>query len=330
MSHIHPQARTTPLLRQEIQASPLSLRAIASQYNITKATVLKWKSRTDAQDRSHRPHTMHTTLTPAQELIVVELRRLLLLPLDDMLSVTRAFINPLVSRSGLHRCLVRHEVSDIQRLIPEDESSKKPVKTFKDYDPGYLHVDIKYLPKMPDESARSYLFVAIDRATRWVYLAVYPDQTEASATHFLRALQRACPVKISTILTDNGTQFTDRFTTKDKVATGNHAFDRECILLHIEHRLTKPRHPQTNGMVERFNGRISDLVKQTRFSCAQDLKLTLEQYLKLYNHHIPQKALGHITPIAALKQWQKTKPALFVKRVYDLSKLDKYYIIISI
>lgn len=39
-------------------------------------------------------------------------------------------------------------------------------KTFKDYAPGFVHVDIKYLLQMADEAARRYLFVAIDRATR--------------------------------------------------------------------------------------------------------------------------------------------------------------------
>lgn len=324
MSKIHPQARTTPRVRAEIQASPLSVDALAKQYNLTKATARKWKSRTDTQDRSHCPHTLHTTLTPAQEIIVVELRRLLLLPLDDMLVITREFINPDASRAGLYRCFSRYGVNKLKDLIPVDQAEAKPTKTFKSYDPGYLHVDIKYLPQMPNETQRSYLFVGIDRATRWVYFAIYPNQTEESAAHFLQALHRACPVKIKTILTDNGSQFTDRFTCKEKVASGQHRFDRECSRLQIEHRLIPPRHPQTNGMVERFNGRISEVVQQTRFASAEELRQTLENYLKLYNHHIPQKALGHTTPIAALKHWYKIKPELFKKRVYDHSKLDTY------
>ena len=75
-------------------------------------------------------------------------------------------------------------------------------------------------------------------------------------------------------------------------------------------------------MVERFNGRIADILKTTRFDSSVDLKQTLENYLDVYNHHIPQKALGHITPIQALKQWQKERPDLFVKQVYNHSGLD--------
>jgi transposase InsO family protein len=90
----------------------------------------------------------------------------------------------------------------------------------------------------------------------------------------------------------------------------------------IEHRLAPPRHPPTNGMVERFNGRISELLKQTRFDSRADLGTTLLNYLKLYNHHIPQRAIGTKTPIQALKEWQQQKPDLFVKRVYDQAGLD--------
>lgn len=83
-----------------------------------------------------------------------------------------------------------------------------------------------------------------------------------------------------------------------------------------------PKHPQTNGMVERFNGRIADILKTTHFDSSAELKQTLESYLDIYNHHIPQKVLGHITPIEALKQWHKKQPDLFVKKVYNHTGLD--------
>jgi len=81
---------------------------------------------------------------------------------------------------------------------------------------------------------------------------------------------------------------------------------------------------QTNGMVECFNGRISELTQQTRFASAAELETTLERYLTLYNHHIPQRALNHQTPIQALQKWQNEKPELFVKQVYKHTGLDSY------
>ena len=322
MSQVHPLARTTPRTRTEIRASSASLTVLAERYNITQATARKWKHRADAQDRSHRPHKLSTTLNPAQELLAVELRRTLLLPLDDLLVVIREFINPDVSRSGLDRCLRRHGVSVLNSLLPQPEGPAKPVKTFKDYEPGFLHIDIKYLPQMPDETQRRYLYVAIDRATRWVFMRTYRDQSERSSTDFLRRLKRVAPMRIKTILTDNGSQFTDRFTNKSRTPSGQHVFDLACVSLGIEHRLCPPRHPQTNGMVERFNGRISDLVNQTRFASAAELEATLTHYLSTYNHLIPQRALKHQTPIQTLQKWREEKPDLFVKRVYKQPGLD--------
>ena len=322
MSQVHPRARTTPLTRAEINASTVTLTALAERYNVTVATVRKWKGRDDMQDRSHRPNTLATTLTPIQEVLVVELRRTLLLPLDDLLAVTREFINPAASRSGLDRCLRRHDVANLKRLVPAVEGEAPAKKTFKDYEPGFLHIDIKYLPHMPDETQRRYLFVAIDRATRWVYLRTYRDQSQTSSTDFLRRLKGAAPMKIQKVLTDNGSQFTDRFTAKDKRPTGRHAFDLICNEFGIDHRLAPPRHPQTNGMVERFNGRISDLLNQTRFGSRAELDTTLGHYLATYNNRIPQRALKHLSPIQALKAWHSKRPELFVKRVYEQAGLD--------
>ena len=76
---------------------------VAERYGISEQTVWKWRNRDDVHDRSHTPHKLQTTLTPAQEAVAVAL----LLPLDDLLSVVREFLNPNVSRSGLDRCLRR-------------------------------------------------------------------------------------------------------------------------------------------------------------------------------------------------------------------------------
>ena len=326
MSQVHAQARTTPRTRAEIKDSPASIAQLAELYNITRATARKWKHRDSPDDLSHRPHTLHTTLSPVQEAIAVELRRLLFLPLDDLLAVVREFVNPQVSRAGLDRCLRRHGVSSLRELQAQAQAdagtADKPVKTFKDYEPGFVHVDIKYLPQMPDERQRRYLFVAIDRATRWVFMHIYADQSEDSSVDFLERLERAAPMKIVKLLTDNGSQFTDRFTNKKREPSGRHKFDMRCKALGIEHRLCPPRHPQTNGMVERFNGRISEVIRQTRFASAAQLEATLMNYLQTYNHHIPQRALKHVSPVQALKDWYAKKPELFKKRVYKQAGLD--------
>ena len=323
MISLHKNARTTPAVRAEIAASNEPVASLSQRYGIAESTVRKWKKRMDFNDASHTAHRLQTTLSPAQELIVVELRKTLLLPLDDLLAVTREFLCPEVSRSGLDRCLRRHGVGNLRDLQPK--TPKAAYKPFKAYEPGYVHMDIKYLPQMADESKRRYLFVAIDRATRWVFAAIHADKTAASARRFLKALHRACPFNISRVLTDNGKEFTDRlFASRERKATGNHEFDQLCAELGIEHRLTAPRTPQTNGMVERFNGRISEVLKTHHFNSADDLERTLLRYVALYNHHLPQSALKSQTPMQTMKQWYATHPHLFHKRPYDRPGCDTY------
>jgi transposase InsO family protein len=316
MIALHKNARTTPAIRAEMALSGDSVSTLAQRYSVSESTARKWKGRDSFVDASHTPHRLQTTLTAAQEIIVVELRKTLLLPLDDLLAVTREFICDKATRSGLDRCLRRHGVGNLNALKPKEPAP--PHKTFKSYEPGFIHVDVKYLPQMPDESDRRYLFVAIDRATRWVFVQIKKHKTAASAHAFLKALHKACPLRMQKILTDNGKEFTDRlFASRERQATGQHEFDKLCQALGLEHRLTKPRTPRTNGMVERFNGRIADVLKTHRFLSGEDLQQTLLRYVALYNHHLPQSALKSKTPIQTMKNWYASHPHLFVKRPYD-------------
>ena len=320
---LHKNARTTPAVRAEIAASDQTAPVLAQRFGITEQTVYKWKKREVFTDRSHTAHRLQTVLTPAQQAIVVQLRRSLLLPLDDFLAVAREFLSPELSRSGLDRCLRRHGVGNLNAFKPKTPA--QPHKAFKSYEPGYLHMDVKYLPQMQGESARRYLFVAIDRATRWVFVQIKSNKTAASAKAFLKALHKACPIKITRVLTDNGQEFTDRlFASRERAPSGEHEFDQLCAALEIEHRLTKPRTPRTNGMVERFNGRIADVLKTHRFNSAEDLEQTLMRYVALYNHQLPQSALNSKTPIQAMKHWYASQPSLFNKRPYDRPGCDTY------
>ena len=310
---LHKNATTTPTIRKKIALSLESVAALAERYNVSEDTIRRWRGRDSFEDRSHTAHRLQTTLTPAQEVVVVELRRMLLLPLDDLLAITREFLNPDVSRSGLDRCLRRHGVGNLNAL--KQTGPKIAHKSFKAYEPGYLHIDVKYLPQMPDETKRRYLFVAIDRATRWVFVRIMSAKTAANAKRFLKELSSQCPIKIHKILTDNGKEFTDRlFASLQRGPTGQHEFDQLCAQLNIEHRLTKPKSPQTNGMVERFNGRIADVLKTNRFRSGEDLEQTILRYVKLYNTQLTQSALQSRTPMQAMKDYYKSNPELFVKK----------------
>jgi transposase InsO family protein len=309
---LHKNARTTPATRAELRAAPASVttNALAQRYNLHHRTVEKWRTRSSLEDKSHRPDTLHATLTQEQEAVVVELRRTLLMETADLLMLVREFICPTMSESALKRMMKRHGVSSLRALIPQEAGT--PAKRFKCYPPGFVHVDVKYLPRMADEAKRSYLYVAIDRATRWVFFEVHPDKQAKTAAGFLERVIAAAPFRIEKLLSDNGPEFTDRFVHgRERTPTGRHVFDVVCREHGIEHRLIRPWHPQTNGMVERFNGRVEDQLGRTRFESSAQLRSGLEAYRQVYLNHLPQRALGHKTPRQALFDWFERHPERF-------------------
>jgi len=142
--HLHKQATTTPKVRAAIQASTEPASVLAERFGVTEQTIYKWRKRDSVEDRSHTPHRLQTTLTPPQEAVAVALRKALLVSLDDLLAVVREFLNPDASRSGLDRCLRRHGVGNLRDL--QAKVARPKHGTFKACEPGYIHIDVKYLP----------------------------------------------------------------------------------------------------------------------------------------------------------------------------------------
>lgn len=139
--NLHSQATTTPKVRAAIQASDEPVSVLAERFGVTEQTVYKWRERDSVEDRSHTPHRLQTTLTPAQEAVAIALRTTLLVSLDDLLAVVREFLNPDVSRSGLDRCLRPHGVGNLRDL--KAKAPKPKHSAFKAYEPGYIHIDVR-------------------------------------------------------------------------------------------------------------------------------------------------------------------------------------------
>ena len=253
---LHANATTTPRTRSYIQRSKASTAALARELGVNAKTIDRWRGREDVADRSHRPHRILTTMTPVEERLTVELRSTLALPLDDIVEVMRRCLNPQLSRSQVHRCLQRHGVS--RRPPPVKPAAGR----FETAGVGFIHIDLKHLTRL--EGRPSFVFVAIDRATRFVHIEIVTRRDAATIAGCLERFLAAFPHKVHTILTDNGSEFTDRFggarwgARRD--GSGRHAFDRVCARHGIGHRLTRPFRPQTNGMVERFNRRLAEAI----------------------------------------------------------------------
>jgi transposase-like protein len=295
---LHGSARTTPRVRAELQASQAPTRALAAQYHLNPKTVAKWRVRTGTTDEPMGPRQPHSSvLTAAEEAVIVEFRRRTLLPLDDVLGSLRETI-PALSRSALHRCLVRHGIS----RLPQDEEKASKRKRFADTTIGYVHIDIAELRLA---EGKLFMFLAIDRVSKFTHVAFLDAATKLNGAAFLREVVQAFPYKLHTVLTDNGVAFTPNASTKWDLS--RHIFDRVCDEHGIQHRLTKPYHPWTNGQAERMNRTIKDATTKTfHYPGLQALKEHVLAFVTAYNFAKHLKALRWRTPFQAIcDAWDK-------------------------
>lgn len=190
-----------------------------------------------------------TVLSKEEEAACVAFRQQTLLPLDDCLYSLQTAI-PQLTRSSLHRCYQRHGIS----RLPETKDPRKKRK-FKTYPIGFFHIDIA---EVRTEEGKLYMFVAIDRTSKFAFVQLHEKATHRTAAEFLRDLIAAVPYTIHTVLTDNGTHFTTpgnrhfaASNIKQAIESGSlfraHAFELARAQNGLDHRLTKPRHPWTNG-----------------------------------------------------------------------------------
>ena len=300
---LHKCARTTEATRREIQLCKKSIKETAKQFGINPKTVRKWRKRDFVQDAPMGPKIVKSTvLSEKEEQAIVEFRKMTQLPLDDVLYSLQEAI-PHLTRSSLHRCLQRHGCS---RLPPKEKIEKKEKKKFKDYPIGYFHVDIA---EVQTKEGKLYLFVAIDRTSKFAYVELHRKQGKQEAANFLRNLIRAVPYKINKILTDNGLQFTNH---KRHLHAFEHIFQRICRENEIEHRKTKVKHPWTNGQVERMNRTLKEAtVQQFTYESEEQLKHHLMDYLMAYNFGKRLKSLKGKTPWEFICESWTINPELF-------------------
>jgi IS30 family transposase len=289
---LHGSARTTAAVRRAIQHSQESLIVLSKRHGINPKTVAKWKRRTSVSDLPTGPKdAKSTTLSIEEEAIIVAFRQHTLLPLDDCLYALQTTI-PYLTRSSLHRCLQRHGIS----RLPEVTGDKEPKKKFKTYPIGYFHIDIA---EVRTAEGKLHLYVGIDRTSKFAFVQLVTKANRVTASAFLVALIAAVPYKIHTILTDNGIQFTfpPRYANSPTTTCMTHMFDIRCEENGIEHRLTKIKHPWTNGQVERMNRTIKEAtVKRYHYDSHAQLTAHLHDFINAYNYGRRLKTLKGLTP----------------------------------
>jgi transposase InsO family protein len=306
---LHGSATTTKAVRRAIQVSEASVRALARRYGISPTTVQKWRKRQTVADAPMGPKQPRSTvLSVEEEAIIVAFRRHTLLPLDDCLYALQPTI-PHLTRSSLHRCLQRHGIA----RLPDTDGDKPKRSRFKAYPIGFFHIDIA---EVHTEEGRLYLFVAIDRTSKFAFAELHEKATRRVAGDFLRHLIAAVPYRVHTVLTDNGTHFTTPGNTssaapdiKAALDAGEtvwaHAFEYACAQNDIEHRLTKPYHPWTTGQVERMNRTLKDAtVRRYYYDSHDQLRAHLQLFLDAYTFARRLKTLRGLTPYEFIcKTW---------------------------
>jgi transposase InsO family protein len=313
---LHGCATTTEAVRRAIQPSQESLRTLAKRYGINQKTVAKWKKRTSVSDQPTGPKEARSSvLSVEDEAIVVAFRKHTLLPLDDCLYALQATI-PHLTRSSLHRCLQRHGIS----RLPDVEGDKPNKRKFKSYPIGYFHIDIA---EVRTAEGRLYLLVAIDRTSKFAFVELHAKATTRVAADFLRALIQAVPYKVHTVLTDNGIHFTDPAggswnpkEIREMIERGErfraHAFEYACAIAGIDHRPTKPKHPWTNGQVERMNRTIKEAtVKRFYYETHDQLRSHLADFVTAYNFARRLKTLKGLTPYEYICKLWTNEPQRF-------------------
>ena len=297
---LHGSATTTEAIRRAIQNGKESLRALSRRYGINQKTVAKWKKRTSVADLPTGPKDPRSTvLSIEEEAVIVAFRKYTLLPLDDCLYALQPTI-PHLTRSSLHRCLQRHGIS----RLPEVEGDKPAKKKFKRYPIGFFHIDIA---EVRTAEGKLYLFVAIDRTSKFAFARLVEKANRVTASDFLVALIESVPYKIHTVLTDNGIQFRfpPRYANGPTARFIVHMFDKRCRENGIEHRFTKINHPWTNGQVERMNRTIKDAtVKRYHYDNHDQLRQHLDDFMAAYNFGRRLKTLNGLKPYEFIcKSW---------------------------
>ena len=314
----HSNAKTNVHVRTQLFNSKKVTTELAELHNISVKTVKKWNGRKSPRDLTSRPHTIHYSLNYVQTALVTTIRKSTWCPLDEVVEMVFPE-NPNSYRSCVYRTFVRELINK----LPEKEKIK--AKRFKEYDPGYLHMDVTYFPKM--DGTKYYLFVGIDRATRLLYYRLYTEKTAGNAEDFMRRCLEFFPFEITHVLTDNGLEFTNKLIKSKK---GNYCkktskLDVVCEENNIDHRLTKPFTPQTNGMVEKVNDTIKKgTIKGTTYESYTEMEKDTIRFLVYYNmyrrHGSLRKELNVKTPLDAVEKWYELDPKLFKETPLNFKK----------
>lgn len=231
----------------------------------------------------------------------------------------RAIIAEAAASGNVTGTAKRHGIS----RLPEVGGDKEPKRRFKSYPIGIFHIDIA---EVQTAEGKLYLYVVIDRTSKFAFVQVVRKTGRTSASAFLMALIQAMPYRIHTVLTDNGIQFTfpPRYADGPTARYMTHMFDMRCRENGIEHRLTKVKHPWTNGQVERMNRTIKEAtVKRFHYDDHRQFEAHLTDFVAAYNFGRRLKTLRGLTPYEFIcKCWTDESERFILDPIHQMPGLN--------
>ena len=296
----------------------LSLIKYAERYGVTKAAIkyktnrqyiYRWKRRYDGsidslRELSRRPHHHPNQHTPEEIKLINDMRRRN--PDAGLVVFWVKLMQRGYTRSipGLYRFLRKQGLLAIKP--PNPKYVAKPYEQMK-YPGQRIQIDVKFVPSAclvnEAKGQKFYQYTAIDEYSRWRFVEAFEEHSSYSSMIFLQHLIKAFPMPIECVQTDNGQEFTKRFSYN--VREGNLTLFEEELLKHgIEHRKIRPFTPRHNGKVERSHRKDNERFYATHtFYSFSDFSKQLQIYNKRDYNRFPMRPLGWKSPQTVLKEF---------------------------
>ena len=275
------------------------------KYNKARSYIYFWKARWDGTVeslccQSRRQHSHPNQHTEEELKLIRDMRRR-----TPTLGLPELWYR-LCKRGYTRRPESLFRVMRRLELLPTPKPKK--VYTPKPYEqmtyPGQrVQVDVKVVPRscIADPELRLFQYTAIDEYSRLRFLGAYEEQSTYSSAAFLEKMTawfRRRGVTVECVQTDNGFEFTNRFSNSKKDIPSR--FEKTAARLGIRHKLIRPYTPRHNGKVERSHREDQKrLYDSHRFFSLADFAHQLSVHHARSNQR-PMRPLNWLSPIDAL------------------------------